>query len=411
MPILFNIGPIPIRAFGMTAALAFLLGLWVALREGRRVKLDTDRMQNVAIWIFIGVIGGGRLLFVLVNLPHYLEHPISVFKIWEGGLVLYGGLILAFVLGMWSIRRNRLPLWKTTDVYLMAGMLGLTVARIGCLCVGDDWGRVAPGITVIFPAGDYVARTEYAWEPMHPGRARQDIRAVTSNPDGLVYDRKLKALVNDENSEGLYDEKTVIQQKGKGQRIESKGYAREPTPMVVRILEGDSFEYSTDGGKSFSSAIPRPEGWTEEIPGGKEDTPATKEMPGRFTVPGTKLPWAIRFGEVEKSLIEPEFVGEWVHPTQIYLSLSVFSIFCILFVRHRRGKRFDGELVATGIVLYAILRFVIEFYRGDVPRGMWGGLSTSQWISMPFLGIGAYLYITLYRKARRRERAAAKNGG
>jgi phosphatidylglycerol:prolipoprotein diacylglycerol transferase len=137
LPILFRIPipgtdlVIPIRTFGLMAALAFLLGLWVVLREGKRQKLDPDKLQSVALWVFVGILAGGRLGFVLVNFGEFAKEPLRAFKIWEGGLVLYGGLISAMILGVIRLRMLRLPALRTADLFLMGGLLGLSLARVG----------------------------------------------------------------------------------------------------------------------------------------------------------------------------------------------------------------------------------------------------------------------------------------
>jgi prolipoprotein diacylglyceryltransferase len=432
LPTLIRIWKLPIHTFGMTAALGFLLGLSFALREARLQKLDPNKMQSVAIWIFVGILGGGRLLFVLLSLDVYLQDPVRIFYIWEGGLVLYGGLICATALGMWSMRRERLPFWKTCDIYFVGGMLGLSLARVGCLCAGDDWGRIAPGISIIFPAGEYVAGREYAWEPMHPGRMREDLSTVTSKP-GLLYDRA-----------------SEIRPKGPEPAIDRRGYSKDPLKMVVRIVGGDGeagFEYSTDGGESFSERQTIPKGratkihystdgrdtWGEVPPpketknvqystdggrtpystdGGESFSPRAPPAthPGFFTVPGTKLLWAIRFPYPKnpENLLKDDFVGEWLHPAQLYLSFHVFCLFWLLLLRMKTGKRFDGELLAIGMIIYPIVRFIIEFYRGDLLRGAWGPLSTSQWIGIPWLMLGITMYVLLNKKAARRKKALAK---
>jgi phosphatidylglycerol:prolipoprotein diacylglycerol transferase len=72
-----------------------------------------------------------------------------------------------------------------------------------------------------------------------------------------------------------------------------------------------------------------------------------------------------------------------LHPTEIYEAIACLAIFFILTTMARR-KRFDGQVTLAYVLLYAIVRFVIEFYRGDAVRGsVFGGwLSTSQFIAI-----------------------------
>jgi len=135
----------PLTTFGLLVALGFVAGIAFATRLARRYgsdpERDPQRIPDLAWWILLGVLGGGRLAYVLVNLPYFLEHPGEILAFWEGGLVMYGGLILAALLGLWKVRRYGMHPWQTADYGLTAGFLGQAIGRWGCLCVGDDYGR------------------------------------------------------------------------------------------------------------------------------------------------------------------------------------------------------------------------------------------------------------------------------
>jgi phosphatidylglycerol:prolipoprotein diacylglycerol transferase len=114
------------------------------------------------------------------------------------------------------------------------------------------------------------------------------------------------------------------------------------------------------------------------------------------------LPWAISFPG-HSSASEEQFrdhllpsVRSWslpVHPTQIYESAAslVIAAFCLLWLHPR--KRYDGEVFAASIALYAAARFGLEFLRRD-DRGGFGALSTSQWIGVGLLAFAAAVHWT-----------------
>ncbi len=100
----------------------------------------------------------------------------------------------------------------------------------------------------------------------------------------------------------------------------------------------------------------------------------------------SNVPWAVRFSDPDA--LAP--LGIALHPTQLYLSLNGLALFGILHAASKR-ERFAGRIFCLFLMLYAVTRFVIEFFRGD-PRGMFGPFSTSQWIGILVLPVAIWLY-------------------
>jgi phosphatidylglycerol:prolipoprotein diacylglycerol transferase len=119
----------------------------------------------------------------------------------------------------------------------------------------------------------------------------------------------------------------------------------------------------------------------------------------------TRLPWAVTFTDPDAARLGGAPLGVPLHPVQLYESIVCLVLFAVL-VRLSRRKRFDGQIILTYTLLYAMARFVLEFFRGDADRGfMFGGLlSTSQFIAM-ILGPAA---IALWLARRQHAPAAAK---
>lgn len=97
----------------------------------------------------------------------------------------------------------------------------------------------------------------------------------------------------------------------------------------------------------------------------------------------TSVPWAITFTDPDAAAIGGAPLGIPLHPVQLYESIFCFVLFGLL-VRLARRKTFDGQILLAYSVLYAVGRFVIEYFRGDLDRGfLFGGLfSTSQFIAI-----------------------------
>jgi len=147
------IGGMPITSFGVFMLLAFLTGGWLIRSELERMGEDPERAWDL---VFMGVVGGilgAKGYYILLNYERLMSDPAAlIFS--RGGLVWYGGFLVATALVIWEIRRRRLPLSQTADAIAPALALGYAVGRMGCFLVGDDWGRPTDSIFGIkFPRG------------------------------------------------------------------------------------------------------------------------------------------------------------------------------------------------------------------------------------------------------------------
>ena len=119
------------------------------------------------------------------------------------------------------------------------------------------------------------------------------------------------------------------------------------------------------------------------------------------------VPWAVTFHDVYATRQVGTPIDTPLHPTQLYESAATLAIF--IFLRWLSGrKRFEGQVTLAYIFLYAVARFVIEFYRGDAARGMvlGGWLSTSQFIAILMVLAVLFLYPYVLRKERPKTAAA-----
>ena len=118
--------------------------------------------------------------------------------------------------------------------------------------------------------------------------------------------------------------------------------------------------------------------------------------------------WAVTFPQVEGSLMPPDLIGVPLHPSQIYLSLMNLVLFASMAWLYKR-RRFDGQVLGTGMIVYAIGRFLVEYTRGDdVARGFWGALSTAQWTGIATAAAGlAVLFLQRRRPVTSGMREAA----
>jgi phosphatidylglycerol:prolipoprotein diacylglycerol transferase len=111
----------------------------------------------------------------------------------------------------------------------------------------------------------------------------------------------------------------------------------------------------------------------------------------------TSLPWAITFTDPFAASNVGTPLNEPLHPTQLYEAGAEALILVLLLATESRGKRFPGRTFWLYMLLYAVSRFVIEFYRGD-PRGAVGMFSTSQFISLVLAPLSIVMLLYLSRR-------------
>jgi phosphatidylglycerol:prolipoprotein diacylglycerol transferase len=154
------IGGAAITSFGVFMLLSFLTGGYLTRAELRRIGEDPEKGWDLVFMAVVGGIVGARLYYVLLNFPRFLEDPAGMLFA-RGGLVWYGGFLLATAFVVWEVRRQKLPLRETADAVAPALALAYAVGRLGCFFVGDDWGRpTGSWVGIAFPRGTPPTRVD-----------------------------------------------------------------------------------------------------------------------------------------------------------------------------------------------------------------------------------------------------------
>lgn len=254
-PVLVRIHDFPIHSYGVLIALGFLLAVWFAKAEARRLRLPPEKIVDLGFWALLVGMAGSRALFVVTQLSYFSEHPWEMFHIWEGGLVFYGGFLACGPFFYWFCRKNKMSMATVLDLGAVCLPLAHAFGRIGCFSAGCCYGK--------------------------------------------------------------------------------------PTGM----------------------------------------------------------PWGVAF---DSPLVDVSVRGIPVHPTQLYEALSLLVLFFILR-RQRLHKKFNGEIAILYCVGYAAIRFVIEFFRGDLVRGFVipDVISTSQFIAILVFAAGATFYFLKRREKKK----------
>ena len=170
-PVLISIGPLAIRWYALSYIVGFMLFLWLGRRriaQGNTL-FTREMLDDFLTWGILGVILGGRLGYVLFyKFSTYIDHPLDIFKVWEGGMSFHGGF-LGVLAAMWLFsRKHKISFLKTMDFVAPLVPLGLASGRIGNFINGELWGRVTDINTF--------------WAMGFPQAHYEDVEAAAHNP-------------------------------------------------------------------------------------------------------------------------------------------------------------------------------------------------------------------------------------
>jgi len=169
-PILFSIGDWPVYSYGVLLAAAYLIGLQLGVMRARKAGVDPARVMDLGIYLIIAALVGAKLMLIAVDWDYFRSQPRELFSLVRAGGVFYGGLIAAVAVGLWLVRRYKLPVWTTADLMAPGIALGHVVGRFGCLLAGCCYGRptdVAWAITFTDPLAAQNVGTPLGI-PLHP---------------------------------------------------------------------------------------------------------------------------------------------------------------------------------------------------------------------------------------------------
>jgi phosphatidylglycerol:prolipoprotein diacylglycerol transferase len=140
-----DVGPLAISPHGIGIALGYLLGAQLMVRRARKAGgPDEGDIWNTLFFALIGAIVGARVGYVIGHFSEVTndgEDVLGVFKIWEGGISLLGGITGAVLFALPYMRRKKMGVWRTFDLAAPGLALGIIIGRIGDLMIGDHLGK------------------------------------------------------------------------------------------------------------------------------------------------------------------------------------------------------------------------------------------------------------------------------
>lgn len=161
-PVIFEIGPIGLRWYGLMYLIGFLFARWLAVKRISQTgsSWTTEQVDNLLFNGFMGVFLGGRIGYVFFyQFEYFLQDPAYLFRIWEGGMSFHGGLIGVILSMIITSKLQKRSFWKTADFVAPLIPFGLGMGRIGNFINDELWGRVTDvPWAVLFPSGGYLPR-------------------------------------------------------------------------------------------------------------------------------------------------------------------------------------------------------------------------------------------------------------
>ncbi|MBW4460377.1 MAG: prolipoprotein diacylglyceryl transferase [Nodosilinea sp. WJT8-NPBG4] len=130
-PIIFQLGPLAIRWYGLLIAIALAIGITLAQRLAQRRGLDPEAVADLSIWLVLGALPAARLYYVAFEWDRYADNPLSALAIWQGGIAIHGAILGGMLAALLFARINRLSFWALADVVAPALVLGQAIGRWG----------------------------------------------------------------------------------------------------------------------------------------------------------------------------------------------------------------------------------------------------------------------------------------
>ncbi len=421
IPVPWSEEGIPIYGFGMMLFLTFVLCTWFASRQAKKRGIPPEKIQDLAIVLFVSGIIGARIVYMI----QYGRPWWEFFKIWEGGIVFYGsalGGILGYIIFYRLVlRRFNVSTWQLADIVAPTIALGLAIGRLGCFLNGCCYGH-AVGAECPLPEvaqARFPLLTSPAQEVLVDQQHLQTIAgfSIPLGPPDPADPRTLVAAVEpDSNADraGLQPGDRIVAVNGQVNTVILEGAASadvrqtlekrlsddeiqllpsgEPERGRVQILFSDPELYQTWRPK-VQKILPQMGVYDYfsdlmlDWPRGEQALQLTIERDGQ---------------PVELPAFVPRTLP--LFPTQLFETISMLLLFFLLLAYYP-FRRHDGQLMVLLMIGYALHRFVNEQLRTDTDPVAFG-LTLSQNGSIVVLLGAIILELVLRRYSPRRTKGS-----
>jgi phosphatidylglycerol:prolipoprotein diacylglycerol transferase len=141
-PRLVQIGSFSLPTYGALVAIAFLVGLWLTSRFAKERGVSSEKVVNLGVYCALTGMLGAKVLMIVMD-PEYRLHPEEIFtrETLQSAGIFYGGFIAALLFAYFYMKRQKLPVLATADLFAPGVAIGHGIGRLGCFAAGCCWGK------------------------------------------------------------------------------------------------------------------------------------------------------------------------------------------------------------------------------------------------------------------------------
>lgn len=146
-PIIISIGSIHIYWYSVILLIAFILGFYLLLKMGEKQGISKEFIYDYACYLIPICLIGARIYYVIFELDYYLTDLLAIFRVWEGGLAIHGGIIAGALFTLYYTKKRNINFFKLTDILVICLIIGQILGRWGNFFNGEAYG---PATTLEF---------------------------------------------------------------------------------------------------------------------------------------------------------------------------------------------------------------------------------------------------------------------
>ena len=146
--VFLQLGPITIYWYAVFIMSGVALGLFLAIREGKKMGINSEFFYDLVTYGLPISIIGARIYYVAFSWDYYSSHPEGIIKIWQGGIAIHGAIIAAFIFGYFFCKKRKVSFWLVADIASVSFIIAQAIGRWGNFMNQEAHGGVVPGATL-----------------------------------------------------------------------------------------------------------------------------------------------------------------------------------------------------------------------------------------------------------------------